>query len=100
LTTAKSVAASLLAHHPREFSPDHFSASLVIAKDLVGHVVGHGSNSLKQVTNISSAQVSTFTQEVDGYSEHIVSIWGTDKQLGNALMVLGKQIVQKHVFCQ
>jgi len=29
--------------------------------------------------------------------QHLVSIWGTDKQIGDALVVLGKQIVCKHV---
>ena len=29
--------------------------------------------------------------------ECIVFIWSTDKQLSDALMVLGKRIVQKHV---
>jgi len=55
IATAKSVVAPLLAHYSREFSPDHFSASLVIAKDLVEHVVGCSGHGLKQVTNISSA---------------------------------------------
>jgi len=60
-------------------------------------VVGHSGRGLKQVTDISSAQVSAFTQEVDGRSEHLVSIRGTDKQLGDALVVLGKWIVRKRV---
>jgi len=63
----------------------------------MGHVVGCSGCGLKQVTDISSAWVSTFTQEVDSCSEHLVSIWGTDKQLGDALVVLGKQITCKRV---
>jgi len=86
-----------LAHHPREFSPDYFSASLVIAEDLMEHVVGCGGRGLKQVTDISSARVFTFTQEVDGCLEHLISIWGTDKQLGDALVMLEKRIVHKRV---
>ena len=46
-TASKSVVAPLSAHHPGEFSPDCFSASLVIAKDLMGHVVGRGGHGLK-----------------------------------------------------
>ena len=46
-TTHRDVAAPLSAHHPRESSPDCFSASLVLADDLVGHVIGHGGYSLK-----------------------------------------------------
>jgi len=70
---------------------------LVIAEDLMGHVVGRGGHGLKQVTDISSARVSAFTQEVDSRSERLVSIRGTDKQLGDALVVLGKQIARKRV---
>ena len=97
MTNTKSVAAPLSAYYSREFSPDHFSASLVITEDLVGHVVGCSSYGLKQVTDISSAQVSAFTQEVNGHLECIVSIRGTDKQLGNTLVVLGKWIARKRM---
>jgi len=97
MATTKSIAAPLLVHHPREFLPDRFSASLVIAKNLVGHVVGRGGCGLKQITDISSTQVSAFTQKVDSCLEHIVSIWGTNKQLSDALVVLGKWIVRKCV---
>jgi len=97
MVTTKSIAAPLLAHHPREFLPDRFSVSLVIAKNLMRHVVGRGGHGLKQVTDISSTRVSAFTQKVDSCLEHIVSIWGTDKQLSDALVVLGKWIVQKRV---
>jgi len=55
-TASKSVAA----HHPREFFSDCFSVSLVIAEDLMGHMVKRSGYGLKQVTNISSAWVSTF----------------------------------------
>jgi len=96
-TASKPVAVPLSAHHPREFSSDRFSASLVIAEDLMGHVVGRSGRGLKQVTDISNARVSAFTQEVDGHSEHLVSIWGTDKQLSDALVVLGKWIARKRV---
>ena len=63
----------------------------------MGHVVGCGGRGLKQVTDISSARVSAFTQEVDGRSERLVSIRGTDKQIGDALVVLGKRIARKRV---
>ena len=63
----------------------------------MGHVVGRGGHGLKQVTDISSARISAFTQEVGGCSEHLVSIRGTDKQLGDALVVLEKRIARKRV---
>jgi len=95
--TARTVAAPLSAHYPRENSPDRFSASLVLADDLVGHVVGHGRRGLKQIADISSARVSVYSQEIDGHWERLVSVRGTDKQHGDALVVLGKRIARKHV---
>ena len=95
--TARNVTAPLSAHHPRESSPDCFSTSLILADDLVGHVVRHGRHGLKQVTDISSARVSVYSQEIDGHWKHLVSVQGTNKQLGDALVVLGKWIVQKRV---
>jgi len=95
--TARTVAAPLSPHHPRESSPDRFSTSLVLADDLVGHVVGRGGHGLKQVTDILSAHVSVHSQEIDGHWECLVSIRGTNKQLSDALIVLGKRIAQKCV---
>jgi len=96
-TTRRDIVAPLLAHHPRESSPNCFSASLILANDLVGHVVGCGGHSLKQVTDISSARVSVHSQEIDGHWERLVAIWDTDKQLSDTLVVLGKRIARKHV---
>jgi len=73
-TTRQEVAAPLSAHHPRENSPNRFSASLVLADDLVGHVVGCSRHGLKQVADISSARVSVHSQEIDGHWERLVSI--------------------------
>jgi len=78
-TTRREVAAPLSAHHPRENSPDRYSASLVLADDLVGHVIGRGRRGLKQVADISSARVSVHSQEIDGHWERLVSMRGTDK---------------------
>jgi len=91
-TLPKTVAAPLSAHHPREFSSNRFSAFLVLAEDLMGHVVGCGGRGLKQVSDISDAHVSVFSQEINGCLKCLVSICGTDKQLGDALVMLGKQI--------
>jgi len=95
--TARTIAAPLSAHHPRENSPDCFSASLVLADDLVGHVVGCGGRGLKQVADISSVRVSVHSQEIDSHWECLVSVRGTDKQLSDALVVLGKRIARKRM---
>ena len=60
-------------------------------------MVGRGGCGLKQITDISSACVSVYLQEINGYWEYLVSVQGTNKQLSDALVVLGKQIAQKHV---
>jgi len=96
-TTRRDVVAPLSAHHSRKSSPDRFSASLVLADDLVGHVIGRGGRGLKQVADISSARVSVHSQEINGHWERLVAIRGTDKQLSDALVVLGKRIAQKRV---
>jgi len=96
-TTCREVTAPLSAHHPRESFPNRYSASLVLADNLVGHVIGRSRCDLKQVANISSARVSVHSQEIDGHWERLVSMQGTDKQLGNALVVLGKRIAQKRM---
>jgi len=67
MATVRTIAAPLLAHHPREQSPDCFSSSLVLADNLVGHVVGRGGRGLKQVADISSARVLVYSQEIDGH---------------------------------
>jgi len=45
----------------------------------------------------SSGVTLVHSQEIDGHWECLVSIWGTDKQLGDALVVLGKWIAWKRV---
>ena len=60
-------------------------------------MIGCGGHGLKQVADISSARVSVHSQEIDGHWERLVSIRGTDKQLSDALVVLGKQIARKRV---
>jgi len=79
MANIKSIAAPLSAYYSKEFLPDRFSVSLIIAEDLMEHVVGCSGRGLKQVTDISSTRVSIFTQEVNGHLKRIVSIWNTDK---------------------
>ena len=49
------------------------------------------------VVETAQGERIAFTQEVGSRSEHLVSIRGTDKQLGDALVVLGKRIACKRV---
>jgi hypothetical protein len=92
-----TVAVPLSGHHPRDDSPDRYTASLVIAEDLVGHVVGRGGRGLKQVSDISGARLQVFGMMTDGREERHVTIRGTELQLGEALIVLGKRIARKRV---
>jgi hypothetical protein len=90
--------APLSSHFPREKSPNCYQASLVLANDLMGHVVGRGSRRLKQVSDLSGAHLSAFSQQVDGCEECLITIRGTKLQLGEALVILSKQVTHKHVY--
>jgi hypothetical protein len=63
----------------------------------MGHVVGCSGRGLKQVSNLSGTHLSAFSQQVDGHEEHLVTIRGTELQLSKALVILGKQVMHKHV---
>lgn len=93
----QAVTVPLSTHTPRDHSPDRFLATLVIANNLAGHVVGRGGRGLKQISDISGARLSVFSTNVSGTEERHVSIRGTESQLGDALAVLGKRIARKRV---
>jgi len=52
-------------------------------------MVEQGGHGLKQVNDISGTHVLVFTQVINDCSEHLISIRGTNKQLGDALVVRG-----------
>jgi hypothetical protein len=54
------------------------------------HAIRHRGKGLKQIHDISGTRVSAYTLMSGPRDERHVSIQGTDKQIGDALVVLGK----------
>ena len=67
---------------------------MVIPATAAGHVVGKGGKGLKQIHNISGAQVTTYKVATSPDERHL-SLWGTDTQISDALNMLGKRLAQK-----
>ena len=60
-------------------------------------VVGQGRKGLKQIHDISGTRVNAYSVAGGSNNEHHISIRGTDLQISDALILLGKQIAQKKV---
>ncbi|KAG5338154.1 hypothetical protein C0989_008140 [Termitomyces sp. Mn162] len=74
-----------------------FKCALELLDSLVAHVVGHQGQGLKQALNISGACLAVFTVSLAGGDHWFVSIRGSNQQIGEALMVIEKQIAKKQV---
>ncbi|KAK6988363.1 hypothetical protein R3P38DRAFT_2660704 [Favolaschia claudopus] len=73
-----------------EDSPSRYSCTLVVPDSVIGHIVGRGGKGLHQSHDISGAQPRAYTDKASPL-ERRVSIRGTDQQIGEALIALGKQ---------
>ncbi|KNZ77475.1 hypothetical protein J132_05433 [Termitomyces sp. J132] len=73
----------------------HFECALKLPNSLVAHMVGHQGQGLKQALDISGACLAAFMVGSAGGDCWFVSIWGSDQQIGEALVVIGKQIAKK-----
>jgi len=82
---------------PQEGKPDCHLVTVAIPNAAAAHVVGQGGKGLKQISNISGARISAYVLAEGSRKEHHVSIRGTNEQVGDALVVLGKRIARKHV---
>jgi hypothetical protein len=80
---------------PMEGKTDRHLVTVVISDASAQHVVGQGGKGLKQIHDISGARVRAY--EAGSSDERHVSIRGTDLQIGNALVVLGKRLARKKV---
>src|ERR1700679_1465033 len=80
---------------PMEGKTDRHLVSVVIHGASGQHVVGHGGKGLKQIHDISGARVRAY--EAGSSDERHISIRGTDLQVGDALVVLGKRLARKKV---
>ena len=82
---------------PMEGKTDRHLITVVIPDASPQHVVGQGGKGLKQIHDISGARVNAFSVASGSNDEHHISIRGTDLQIGDALVVLGKRIARKKV---
>ncbi|KAK7012487.1 hypothetical protein R3P38DRAFT_3279948 [Favolaschia claudopus] len=79
-----------------EGSPSRYSCTLVVPDSVVGHIVGRGGKGLHQSHDISGAQLRAYTDKASPL-ERRVSIRGTDQQMGEALIALGKRVMRKRI---
>ena len=71
------------------------TTTLSITDDQAGHVVGRAGSGLKQVHDISGAKVSVSPTVTAGF--RLVTIWGTDHQVGDALTAIGKRLARRRL---
>ena len=71
------------------------TTTLSIMDDQAGHVVGRASLGLKQVHDISGTKVSVSPTVTAGFC--LVTIRGTDHQVGDALTAIGKRLARRHL---
>jgi hypothetical protein len=96
-TTPSDFPLHLAQTFPQEGKPDRHLMTVAIPDASAAHVVGQGGQGLKQIHNISGARVSAFTLASGPCDERLISIRGTDVQIGDALVVLGKRLARKRV---
>jgi hypothetical protein len=81
---------------PMEGKTDRHLVTVVIPDASAQHAIGQGGKGLKQIHDISGARVNAYSV-AGSIDERHVSIRGTDLQIGDALVVLGKRIARKKV---
>jgi len=97
LIPSKGLPLHLTQTFPQEGKPDHHLVTIAIPDATVAHVIRQGSKGLKQLHDISGAQVLAYMLKSGLHDECHISIRGTNEQIGDALVVLGKCLVWKHV---
>jgi KH domain len=80
-----------------EGKTDRHLVTVVIPDASAQHVVGQGGKGLKQIHDISGARVNAYSLATGSRDERHVSIRGTDIQIGDALVVLGKRLARKKI---
>ncbi|KAG5348688.1 hypothetical protein C0989_008922, partial [Termitomyces sp. Mn162] len=82
---------------PMDGHTPHFECVLELPDSLVVHVVGHQGQGLKQALNISGTCLAAFTVSSAKGDCQFISIQGSNRQIGEALVIIGKQIAKKQV---
>ncbi|KAG6892824.1 hypothetical protein C0993_002781 [Termitomyces sp. T159_Od127] len=83
---------------PMNGKTPRYECALELPNSLVVHVVGHQRRGLKQAHDLSGSWLAAFLVGPAGSEgRRFVTIQGTDQQIGEALVVLGKRIAKKCV---
>ena len=80
-----------------EGKADFHHVMVVIPDATAQHIIGQGSKGLKQVHDISGTRISAYVLAAGPSDKRHISICGTETQIGDALVVLGKRITRKRV---
>jgi len=82
---------------PQEGKPDRHLVTVAIPDASATPIIRQGGQGLRQIHNISGARVAVYTITAGSRDERHVSIQGTDVQISDALVVLGKRLTRKCV---
>jgi hypothetical protein len=82
---------------PQEGKPNCHLVTVAIPDASAAHVIGQGGQGLRQIHNISGARVAAYSLAAGSRDERHVSIRGTNVQISDALVVLGKRLARKCV---
>jgi hypothetical protein len=88
---------SLAQTFPMEGKPSCYQMTCIVPDAVAGHVVGHQGCGLKQIADISGARVTAFVLKGGPADQRHVSIRGSDSQIGEALVILGKRLARQRV---
>ncbi|KAG6898650.1 hypothetical protein C0995_008957 [Termitomyces sp. Mi166 len=75
-----------------------YECALKIPDSLVSHVIGHQGRGLKQAHDLSGSWLAAFAVGPAGNEgRRFITIRGTDQQIGEALVVIGKRISKRRM---
>jgi hypothetical protein len=77
--------------------PQHVCCTLWVPDSLVGHLVSQVGRGLKLAATISKARIAVSGPSTEPGTARKATIHGTSKEVGMALVVMGKQIAQQRV---
>ena len=96
-STSPVVPLPLSASYPSEGKPDQRLVTIAVPDAVVAHLVGKDGRGLRQAHDITGARVRAFHLEGSPAGKRHVAIRGTDQQVGDALVVLGKRIARRRI---
>ncbi|KAG6859689.1 hypothetical protein C0995_005672 [Termitomyces sp. Mi166 len=83
---------------PTDGQAHRYGCVLEIPNSLVSHVIGHQGQGLKQAHDLSGSWLAAFAVGLAGNKGRwFITIRGTDQQIGEALVVIGKHIAKQCV---